>query len=268
MKNERTQESSRKTRLWATLLVSWSTFLALLLLVTLRTAFVTDYLYTRMVKDPPRTPPVGDNIVAPADGRILYVKEVKNGQVPIVIKNRTPIPLIEFFHTSEVKNQGGLLIGIFMGGHSVHLGRVPLSGTITQRTWVNGPHFSMGTFERQHILSALLPGKVFFERWLGIENEELINEADFILRSAREVLVLDGDFRCYITRIADYDVGKILTWVQPGQKVTKGEKFGIITYGSQTDIFIETQELEKLKINVETGQYVYGGETILASYKK
>ena len=38
----------------------------------------------------------------------------------------------------------------------------------------------------------------------------------------------------------------------------------MITWGSQTDLFIE--ETPGMQIEVRVGDYVYGGETVLATY--
>ncbi len=68
----------------------------------------------------------------------------------------------------------------------------------------------------------------------------------------------------YIVRIADYYVGKILTWVEEGDPVRRGQKLGMITWGSQTDVLFEMTPATAIKVSV--GDYVYGGETILATY--
>ena len=64
--------------------------------------------------------------------------------------------------------------------------------------------------------------------------------------------------------IADYYVGKILTWVDEGQKVARGQKLGMITWGSQTDVLFE--ETPGMKVLVRPGEYAYGGETVIATY--
>jgi len=77
--------------------------------VLLRFAVVTDYLYHAAVKDPVRVSPVEPSIVAPADGTVLYVRRFKDGQVPIVIKKNTPIPVESFLHMKgEGPRAGGM----------------------------------------------------------------------------------------------------------------------------------------------------------------
>jgi len=248
-------------------LLVWILLILALFVIAFRTATVTDYLYTRLVKDPPRTPPPGQNIVAPADGHIIYIKEVKGGEIPLVIKNRTPIPIGEIVRVPEGDApKGGLLIGIFMNVHSVHLGRIPMRAKLLRRHWYNGPHLNMSQFERRLILSHMLPSWTALKRLFDLTYEPMLNDADYITRSAREILVFEGDFTFYTVRIADYYVGEILTWIETGQSYEKGKKFGTITWGSQTDLFIENNSAYELKTAADVGDYVYGGETILATY--
>ncbi|MBF0370953.1 MAG: phosphatidylserine decarboxylase [Magnetococcales bacterium] len=239
----------------------------LLMLVLLRFGQVSDYLYAQWVKDPPRTPPVGRVIVAPADGTVLYVKPFENGLLPEIVKRGVPVPVHEHLKRIEPLSQvHGYLIGIYMSTHGVHLNRVPLSGEVEQITVFNGPHMSMTRAEVRIILGQLIPGWVSLKKWLGLAPFDIENQADYILKSARESLTIADvrGARVHVTRIADYSVGKILTWVQEGEAVTTGQKLGMITWGSQTDLLIEGSP--GLEIRVSPGDRVLGGESVLATY--
>jgi phosphatidylserine decarboxylase len=110
----------------------------------------------------------------------------------------------------------------------------------------------------------MVPGWTFVRKLLRLDPYAIESEADYILKSARETLEFeDGDGRSiYVVRIADYYVGKILTWIQEGHHVERGQKLGMITWGSQTDILFE--DAPGLEVVVRAGDYVYGGSTILA----
>ena len=101
---------------------------------------------------------------------------------------------------------------------------------------------------------------------LGLEPFAIEDKADYVLKSARETLAIEDERGAYVyvVRIADYWVGKILTWVGEGEQVERGQKLGMITWGSQTDLFIESTP--GIEIRVKPGDYVYGGETIVATY--
>lgn len=233
----------------------------------LRITVVTDYLYHSTVKDPERTAAPGDVIVSPADGRILYVRRVEDGIVPEIIKRGVPVPLTEHLKTDTDRSFGpGWLIGIYMNGDGVHVNRVPIAGEIEKRIIFNGPHMDMTAAETTIIMTQLVPGWVSVKKLLGWAPYEIEDEADFVLNSARETMVIRDvrGARVYVARIADYSVGKILTWVREGERVETGQKLGMITWGSQTDIFIE--ETPGTRVRVVPGEFVYGAETVVATY--
>ena len=236
-------------------------------LLLFRFAVVTDYAYHALVKDPERTPPAGDVVVAPADGTVIYVREVRAGVAPEIVKRGVPVPLVDHMKLGAgTPLPDGWLVGIYMNTDGVHVNRAPVPGTLTDRTVWNGPHLEMSAAERTIILTQLVPGWVALKRWLGLAPYAIEDDADFVLKSARETLeILDErETRVYVTRIADYTVGKILTWVTPGERVERGERIGMITWGSQTDVFFAASPGSSVR--VAPGAYVYAGETVLATY--
>lgn len=239
----------------------------LCVLALLRFTVVTDYMYHSMVKDPERTAPTGNVIVAPADGTVLYITPIEAGTIPEVVKRGVPVPLADHLKLPADRDfADGFLIGIYMNSDGVHINRIPIGGTVEDIVVFNGPHIDMSDAERTIILTQLMPGWVSLKKLLGWPPYEIEDEADFILKSARETLVLRDlrDSYVYVTRIADYSVGKILTWVHTGETVSTGQKLGMITWGSQTDIFFE--QSPALSIDVKVGDFVRAGETILATY--
>lgn len=240
-------------------------FVAAVLL--LRIAVVTDHLYHSVVKDPPRTAPAGRVIVAPADGTVLYVTRVTGGTIPQVIKQGVAVPLAEHMKTDAgTVFPDGYLVGIYMNADGVHINRAPVAGTVKRRIIFNGPHMDMTEAENRIILTQLIPGWVSAKKLLGLAPYDIEDSSDFILKSARETLVIEDErgTDVYMARIADYSVGKILTWVADGQTVAAGEKVGMITWGSQTDVFFA--DSPGLKPRARVGQFVYAGETVVATY--
>ena len=238
-----------------------------LVVLLLRLSVVTDYFYHALIKDPPRQIPAGRNIVSPADGTVLYIKNVHDGIIPEVVKNGVAIPIKEMIKSepSGAMKQG-YLIGIYMNTNGVHVNRVPIDSTYIKQIIFNGPHMSMNAQEKAVILTAMVPGLVTAKKLLGMDPFSIEKNGDYILKSARETTVykdVRGTF-VYVVRIADFWVGNILTWIQEGQDVKKGEKMGLVTWGSQVDICFE--HTPGLELNVKVGDYIYAGETILATY--
>jgi len=235
------------------------------MVVGLRFAAVNDRLGRAILRDPERTPPQGDVLVAPADGHILYVRRFEGGVLPEVVKKGVPVPVTEHLKTGGGPDSGWL-VGIYMNTHGVHVNRVPDGGRLVRQTIFNGPHMNMTSAELRIVLGQLVPGRVTLRKLLGKDPYAIEGEADFVLKSARETLEFE-DARgkaVFVVRIADFYVGKILTWVGEGDEVSRGQRLGMITWGSQTDILFE--DSPGLRVAVRPGQYVYAGETILASY--
>jgi phosphatidylserine decarboxylase len=236
-------------------------------LLLLRFAAVTDYLYHGLVKDPERVAPAGPVVVAPADGRVLYVRRVEGGEIPEVVKRGVSVPLATHLRLDrEPAFPPGWLVGIYMNTDGVHVNRSPVAGRLEERFVWNGPHLEMSEVERAVILGALVPGWVSVRKLFGVSPYDIENKADFVLKSARETLRIrdDRDTDVYLVRIADFTVGKILTWVAPGEPLARGQRLGMITWGSQTDVFFADGGTTRPRVSV--GDYVYGGETVLATH--
>ena len=87
------------------------------------------YLFFR---DPDRISPQGSNLIlSPADGRLIYVNEISNGEVPVAIKGSSRILLSEFtgqpFHSEKC-----VQLGIAMSFIDVHVNRAPIAGRIVK----------------------------------------------------------------------------------------------------------------------------------------
>jgi phosphatidylserine decarboxylase len=77
---------------------------------------------TNFFRDPERTPPSGENlIIAPADGKVLHVREVDQ---PEYIGGKATV------------------VAIFMSPLNVHVNRNPITGTVRHLRYVKGEYFA------------------------------------------------------------------------------------------------------------------------------
>ena len=216
----------------------------LVLLVSVLAVFAIWRIY--FLRDPIRVTPEGNNIVSPADGYILYIKEVRQGDVPIAIKNKRSIPLREITDVREFAGTSGQLIGIYMTPWSVHRNRAPVTAEIALKK-----HFKTG-----HNLGMV---RSFIETLFRVTP---FGDSDFYLTNER----LTTGFKThrgsvFVIQIADAWIDQIISWVNIGDGIQKGHQYGMIRFGSQCDVFIP--DCFKLKLNVKVGQYAYAGETVL-----
>jgi phosphatidylserine decarboxylase len=113
-------------------------------------------------RDPDRTPPGGDNVVvSPADGRVLFVKDV--------IENK--------FIGSEAKQ-----VSIFMSPIDVHVNRIPVDGKVEYLKYVEGKYIAAfedkasDVNERAEFGISGKYGKVFFNQVAGFIARRIIYE--------------------------------------------------------------------------------------------
>jgi len=176
-------------------------------------------------RDPERVVPQADNaIVAPADGLISLISEVEP----------PPELLVEDGSGFEALPPGPVTrVSIFMSVFDVHINRSPIAGTIRRVVYV--------------------PGK-FMNADLDKASEE--NER-------QHILVEGGDGRMIgFTQIAGLVARRIVPFVKPGDTVARGQRVGLIRFGSRVDVYLPAGTAPKVLM----GQKVIAGETVLAEY--
>ncbi|MCD6117675.1 phosphatidylserine decarboxylase [bacterium] len=185
-------------------------------------------------RDPERNIPIEKGfILSPADGTVRYVKEIKEGEIAFSEKKGKKFPLKEITHT-DIINNGAYVVGIEMSIIDVHVNRAPIAGTL------NLIHSS--------------PGK-----YLSLRN------IDSVLENERVTTLFTGkDISIGVVQIASRIVRRIVVYKKLHDKLSAGERFGRITFGSQVDVIIP--DAAGLKINVKQGDFVKAGTSVIAQY--
>jgi phosphatidylserine decarboxylase len=210
------------------------------------------FLYWRFhafFRDPERRPPAGRVVVAPADGRVLYLSEVAPHAVPVVVKQGTEIPVTDAPLVGP-SDRPGVLIGIYMFPWSVHVNRAPIAGKVTQ---VNARPARPENRSMARALMHLM--------WrLPITDEVRASVAE----NARNTIVIEGDLSVAMVQIADRYVRQVDCYVHPGNAVECGQRVGMIRMGSQCDVFL--RRIPGLQVLCQPGDRTRAGETVLARY--
>jgi phosphatidylserine decarboxylase len=205
--------------------------------------------YIWFFRNPPRKAPLGDNLVSPADGIVVYVKEVEPQERVISIKRGIKAAINDI--VQEDLERPRILVGVFMSPFNVHYNRSPLAGTVD--------------FIRHHPPRSVNRhmGRM---HWRSVrKNLPIYQNSVHILENERTVTKFRGSFRgedvsAYVVQIAGKSVRGIDSYVKPGLQVAKGDLFGMIRIGSQVDLVVT--HLPGMEVRVRPGDKVRAGETI------
>lgn len=178
-------------------------------------------------RDPQRPKIVDSSLFyAPADGVILYQKEISNVDRDLIEVKGQMFTLDDLvFHT--VKMEKALVIGIFMTFFDVHINRMPTKGFISR-------------YNLPPIMTSNLPmlsvEKNLFTRKDGSTDFSYLFANERVMNT---VFMPDLDYRYYIMQMADEDVDCIVSYFEDeDQYYMQGDRFGCIRYGSQCDLIL------------------------------
>jgi phosphatidylserine decarboxylase len=192
----------------------------------------TSLLLWRFFRDPERIPPEDRNtILSPSDGKVIYVKRIEKGRIPYSEKKGRKFSLNDFTQ-SDVLPSDGYLIGISMNFLNVHVNRAPIDGKISFVKHIKGSYISL---KRKEALT---------------QNERALTVID------------NGNFKVGIVQIASRLVRKIVLYLREGNEISRGERMGMIRFGSQVDLILPS--LPSLHIEIKPGDNVKAGVSIVA----
>ena len=79
-------------------------------------------------------------------------------------------------------------------------------------------------------------------------------------QNERTVIAIQGETaRVVVRQIAGVLARRIVCRVRPGDKLASGERFGLIKFGSRTDLIVPAS----VRLRVKPGDRVRGGETVM-----
>jgi phosphatidylserine decarboxylase len=135
---------------------------------------------------------------------------------------------IEEAASDEHPGRSFMKISIFMNVFNVHVNRIPFSGEVLSVRYKPGKFLSA-----------------------NLDKASALNERN-------TVLIRTDDGREIITvQIAGLIARRIVCWLKEGMRVTKGERFGLIRFGSRVELFLPLGSTLLVKI----GDKVRAGET-------
>lgn len=145
----------------------------------------------------------------------------------------TVIIIKDIFEEEFVKETSTQL-SIFMSPINVHVNRIPIDGTVGMMNYIKGEYL-VASYEK----------------------------AD--KRNERTEIGIDSKHgKMMFTQVAGFVARRIVCPLKQGENVIMGNRFGMIKFGSRSDVFAP----KKWKLKVKMGDKVTAGETILFELDK
>jgi phosphatidylserine decarboxylase len=124
-------------------------------------------------------------------------------------------------------------VAIFMNVFDVHVNRSPMAGVVTSMRHRAGEY-------------------------------KAASRQDAASRNEQQALVLesDGGRRILVVQIAGLLARRIIPFVKPGQQLARGERLGMICFGSRVDLYLPSEA----EILVRVGDRVKAGSSMVARW--
>lgn len=132
--------------------------------------------------------------------------------------------------TRVEERDNGKFVSVFLSPVDVHINRAPIAGRVVK-----------------------------VELFQGKKAPATSNEAS--QTNERNAMTIEGEKMTVVcTQIVGILARRIVCWSKPGDNLTLGEKYGLIKFGSRTDLLMP----KNVEIYVKVGDRVIGGETVIA----
>jgi len=140
----------------------------------------------------------------------------------------------EIYEDKHLKTEA-VRISIFLSPFDVHVNRSPLTGKVTFLGYTPGKHL------------------------LTIQNAASEH-------NEHSTILVEGErTRCLIKQIVGPIVRRVVYWLQVGQQLAKGERIGMMKFGSRLDMLFPKSDVD---VRVKKGDRVRAGETVVAVLKR
>ncbi len=160
-------------------------------------------------------------------------RRTPEGENVVVSPADGKVIVIKDIYEPDYLQQNVKQISIFLSVFNVHVNRAPIGGTI-EIVKYNPGKFHIAALDKA-----------------SLENEQTAT------------VIADGKTKMLVKQIAGILARRIICYVQPGDVVKRGERYGLICFGSRVDIFLPIDS----EIKVKLGDKIKGARDIIALLK-
>jgi phosphatidylserine decarboxylase len=158
---------------------------------------------------------------------------IPDGEGLIVSPADGKVVSIANLKNASLMPDGSTRISIFLSPLDVHINRMPVTGTIDEVQYRRGKFMAA------------------YKDEASAQNEQ----------NALKILGREGK-RLAVVQVAGVLARRIVCYAKRGDKLNRGDRFGLIMFGSRTDTYLPAG----CHVEVVEGQRVKGGETILGRF--
>jgi len=153
----------------------------------------------------------------------------KKGEISFLSPADGKVTAVEEVEEPYVFKGRAKLVTIFLSPLDVHVNRTPIAGKV-----VSVEH-RPGLFRPAYIANA-----------------PAVNERNY-------VVVDNGRIKCLLVQIVGVLARRVVCWVKPGDELARGEKFGLMKFGSCMQVFMPLNAQPMVAV----GERVIGGQTVI-----
>ena len=156
---------------------------------------------------------------------------IPEGEDLVVSPGDGLVVAVEQEFESRFLKADSIRVSIFLNIFNVHINRIPCGGVLKDVAYQPGQ---------------FIPA----------------NKPDATVRNEQNALMIqraDGK-KVLCVQVAGLIARRIVCWASPGEQVSKGDRFGLIRFGSRMDLFLPVES----QVKVQVGDRVKGGSSILA----
>ena len=156
-------------------------------------------------------------------------------QEPKVIVSPADGKVVEIIKESDplLPNDNYIRVSIFLNVFNVHVNRVPIAGKIEAKRYNKGKFLNAANHKA------------------SLDNEQ------------NAILLNNGSTKILVKQIAGLIARRIVCYAKEGDDYQLGQRFGLIRFGSRTDIFVP----EGTELKVKKDDIVSGGSSIIGYLK-
>lgn len=137
---------------------------------------------------------------------------------------------IERVHDERFGDGEWLRIAVFLSLLDVHINRSPIAGKVEKLVQEEGGYAAADSADAEH------------------------NQALY-------TMIEGASGPCVVAQRAGLVARRIVNWSQPGELLAQGDRYGLIRFGSRTDVYLPAEQWQAI---ISVGDRVAGGETVIA----